>query len=103
MTNKKLRYRDSGITKKSFHDIFVHTDCRAKDSRSDKGDTDEPEEPLHGTILAECPVEHRKDDIERRMDCLPIEKKEFAATPRYECDEGIFVCIQSIRCEELLS
>ena len=75
-----------GITKESFHHIFIHADRRAEDSRSDIGYVRELEESLYRTIFSVWTVEDRKNNIDlftsRMLSC----KTEFSSALRRERD-----------------
>ncbi len=58
-----LHDRQPGIAEEALHHVFVHAGRRAQHARADVGDLGQIEQSLNGAVLAEGPVQHRKDDI----------------------------------------
>src|SRR5581483_6216138 len=69
-----LRHRDPLVAEHALEDVLVHAERRGEHAGADVRDPGELEQPLHRPVLAERPVQHRKDDIdagELRRDLLP--------------------------------
>ena len=65
--------------------VLVHAERRGEHAGSDVGHAGELEQPLHGPVLAERPVQHREDDVDvgqRRGDVLDREAHELRTPGR---------------------
>src|SRR5437660_11036841 len=56
--------RNSTFPQQSLLDVFVHPNRRAKDARTHVRDSRQFEQSLNSAILAECAVQHWKNQIE---------------------------------------
>src|SRR4029079_13459646 len=57
------RDRDAAVAHHGLEDVLVHRQRRAEDARADVGHPRELEQALHRAVLAERPVQDRKDDV----------------------------------------
>ena len=59
-----LRDGDPLVAQDGLEQVLVHAERRGRHARADVGHVRELEQPLHGPVLAERPVQHGKDDVD---------------------------------------
>ena len=59
-----LRDRNAAVAHHLLEEILVHRERRRGDAGADVGDVGELEQPLHGAVLPEGPVQDRQDDVD---------------------------------------